>query len=342
MSTDRDIKVAVFMGGPSHEHAISLASGRDVAALLSEENCSVTPVVIHSDGRFQIRDEPRQTPLSGISQLLGEGVEVAFCALHGEAGEDGAIQGLLEWAGLPYTFSGVEASVIAMNKCAYKALLVKCGLPTAPFEIVMAAAFSTDPAGTLNRGAQSIGFPSFIKSPGMGSSFGVHRVTSIDEARAALLSVFADSRQALWEKGVEGVELTAAILGDAARPKELEALPLVEIEVQEGRIFDTQNKYDGTATEIVPARVSEAATAELQHLAREIHILLGCETLSRTDAILTDSGLVILETNTIPGLTSQSLFPKAAGNRFASVLRSMVEQALVRRTIFTANSGYSS
>ncbi len=331
-SANRRVHVAVLMGGPSHEHAISLRSGATVCRVLGEHDCKTTSVVIDKGGQFQIDGGPPQNPCVAMSQLIASGVDVAFPALHGEAGEDGTIQGFLELCGLPYTFSGVEASVLAMNKCAYKALLVQQGVPTAPFVIINRDEWQRSGSASMESGLRKVGLPAFLKQPGLGSSYGVHRVATEAEAVIALDSILSSSKQALWEKEVSGVELTAAVVGDAEG--ELEALPLVEIQIPGNELFDTKRKYDGTANEIVPANVSDAVRDELQSIAVNIHRILGCRSLSRTDAILTDEGLMVLETNTIPGLTSESLFPKAAGDRFGLLLREMVDAAIQRPTPF--------
>lgn len=329
------IRVAVLMGGPSHEHDISLASGQSVCDLLSQENCDVTPVVILQDGHFQVDGGAIASPCDALSRLLESGIEVAFLALHGEACEDGAIQGFLEWAGLPYTFSGVEASVLAMNKCAFKALLLQEDIATPAFSIIDQTQWNDDREGVIDSGIASVGLPAFLKASGLGSSYGVHRVTDRSEVEASLNEIMRISRQALWERAVDGVELTASVVGDGTSGGAPEALQLVEIHMEDGELFDTENKYNGKAEEIVPARVSESVRDELQATAIRIHSLLGCRSLSRTDAILTDGGrLVVLETNTIPGLTTESLFPRAAGSRLGKLLRGMVDSALQHPTVF--------
>jgi D-alanine-D-alanine ligase len=316
------------MGGPSHEHAISLESGRNVCRVLSAANCEITQVVILENGQFEVNDGAAQDPCGAVLGLIEAEVDVAFLALHGERCEDGTLQGFMEWSGLPYTFSGVEASVLAMNKCAYKALLVQHGVATAPFAILDRSDWGEDGAHIMDAAMERVGLPAFLKASGLGSSYGVHRVETRDEAATALEQIMGISRQALWEKAVDGVELTAAVVGDS--DGEVEALPIVEIEMPDGELFDTKNKYDGTAREIVPARISDDVRDELQTLAIQVHRLLGCRSVSRTDAILSNEGLVVLETNTIPGLTSESLFPKAAGCRFAALIRGMVDDALAR------------
>lgn len=337
------MRVAVLMGGPAPEHDVSIASGRAVHAALRGAGRDVLAVLVTRAGRFVIADEVDDfdpelaVHAAGFLEAMRKrDVAALFLALHGQGGEDGSIQAFLDWAGLPYTGAGFEASAVAMNKLLFKALIVEAGLPTPRHLSCSRHQHVTDPEALLVR-ARGLGLlPGFIKVANAGSSYGVHLVRDEDEARRALAEVFRGDGQLIWEERIAGREFTVPLCGEPEG--EIEILPILEIRPKKGAFFDLASKYDdGGADEICPAPIDEALAGELRRLAVAVHRLLGLRGLSRTDFMVGEAGPMILETNTIPGLTAASLVPKAlaaAGHDPADFYWSQLEAARARRRPF--------
>ncbi|MBX5467809.1 MAG: D-alanine--D-alanine ligase [Firmicutes bacterium] len=312
------MRVAVVAGGLSEEHAISVASGTMVVeALAGHARYQPALVVIGRDGVWRL-GPTEAAGVTGISRAkaTAEGVrllaefDLAFLALHGRFGEDGTIQGVLEYLGLPYTGSRLLASALAMDKRRAKQWFRAHGLPV-PRDVAPEAGME---------------FPVVVKPNCGGSSVGVQLVDSPDALEAALA---AAGPGALVEERLLGREVTCAVLEDLSG--EVEALPVIEIVPRRGRFFDFAAKYEeGGADEVCPAPLAVEVTARIQALAVAAHQALGCRHFSRTDMILTADGPVILETNTIPGLTPASLLPKAAraaGMSFAQLVERLLRLA---------------
>ena len=263
--------------------------------------------------------------------------DLVFIALHGRGGEDGAVQGLLEVLGLPYTGSGILASALAMDKTMSKRLFRGANIPVAP-EIVLKRNSSNQPNGFDNSGtsdklsarivAELGGFPVFIKPNAEGSTVGGTLVSDTGQLTAALSHAFRYDDQVLIETYLRGMEITVSVLGNTG--DEIQALPVIEI-VPKAAFYDYESKYaDGGSEHIIPARLSEAQTRQVQQLAVQCHTLLGCRGMSRTDFILTSNGPFVLEVNTIPGMTPTSLLPQAAaraGISFPQLLDKIVSLA---------------
>lgn len=337
-------RVAVIMGGPSGEHAVSLASGRMVTEALTERGYPVIPVVVGRDGRWRreapggrvpadLRPEDTQTVRGRLAETI-EGLEllrdadVVFLALHGPYGEDGTIQGLLETAGVPYTGSGPLASALAMDKGMAKTVLAAAGLRV-PRGLLLGAGDLEDPDGLVARVGQELSWPVVVKPNRGGSSLGAALVDGPDALAAALREALRQDRTVLVEERLYGIEVTGAVLD--REDGTAEALPLVEIVPRTGAFFDFDAKYrPGGADEIVPARVDPEAERALRAACVAAHRALGCRGLSRTDLFWTAAGPVVLEVNTIPGLTPASLVPKAAraaGIGFADLVERLVRLA---------------
>jgi D-alanine-D-alanine ligase len=260
-------------------------------------------------------------------------VDAVFVALHGRFGEDGTVQGFLETVGVPYTGSGVAASALAMDKERAKEVLVRHGLRTAPWASVDRDSWSRSPDATLAAVLREVGLPAVVKHPREGSSFGV----TVADDEASLRSAIAEAARsadgrALVERRVDGTEVTCPVLGN--RGGALRALPIVEI-VPKGRaFFDYEAKYEGGSDEICPARVSEEVAGRVREAALTAHRVLGCDGLSRSDFIVGPDGTpVYLETNTVPGMTEQSLCPlsaRAAGIPFGELCETLVRLAMER------------
>ncbi|MEI6872048.1 MAG: D-alanine--D-alanine ligase [Verrucomicrobiota bacterium] len=276
------MRIAVLMGGPGSERPVSLASGAGVAAALRGLGAEVVEVDVHGED-FE----------------LPAGIGLAFNVIHGTFGEDGQLQRILEARGVPYTGEGIVGSELAIDKIATKKRLLEQGVATPGFEVL--------------RGAElpSLPLPYVLKAPKEGSSVGVYIVRKPSEVDSALEGVRKYAAEILVESFVAGRELTVGILGDAA-------LPVVEICPKEG-FYDFQNKYPflnpkaAGADHWCPAPLEPETAAQVQALALAAHRALGLEVYSRVDVLLDgDTGPVVLEINTIPGMTQVSLLPEAA------------------------------
>jgi D-alanine-D-alanine ligase len=280
-------KVAVLMGGRSAEREISLKSGTMVLNALKKSG-----VDAHA---FDPRD-------SGLEALKAQRFERAFIALHGRFGEDGTVQGALEYLGIPYTGSGVMASALAMDKWRTKLLWAAAGLPTPGYERVGPR---TDPAGLAAR----LGLPLMVKPVREGSSIGMSKVTSIEKIAPAVELAARYDEIVIAERFIEGMELTAGILGE-------EPLPLIRLETPR-EFYDYEAKYFADDTRyICPCGLPAAQEQAIQRTSLEAFRVLGCSGWGRVDAMLDrGGGLHLLEVNTIPGMTDHSLVPMAARAR---------------------------
>jgi D-alanine-D-alanine ligase len=294
-STKTYQQVAVLMGGISAERDISLRSGSAAVAGLEACGYDVSEIVLQSE-----------------DVVLPEGIEAVFIALHGTFGEDGTVQAFLQHAGVPFTGSGAKASRLAMDKCASKDIWLKEGISTAPYCVCRKGE------------AVDFDFPAVVKPVSQGSSIGVHLVQGKDALPAALADALQYDSRVMVERYIPGRELTVGILGE-------EALPVVEIVAPDGW-YGFGAKYSKGQTQYeVPAALSELEVGVLQEMALAAFTSLGCCGFGRVDFRLTPDGIpMVLEVNTIPGLTETSLLPKAAasaGISFADLCGRIMETA---------------
>jgi D-alanine-D-alanine ligase len=298
------------MGGRSSEHEVSLDSGRAVVAGLDPERYRTLPVEIP-------RDEPW---LPAPSELAD--VDVVFPVLHGPFGEDGTVQGLLELAGVAYVGAGVTASALAMDKDLFKSVLRDKGVPVAR-------------SVTLRTGdtpEAPFGFPCVVKPARLGSSVGISIVRTEADLPEAIELAFAHDEKILVEEFLDGVEVECSVLGNldpiASVPGEI--VPLAS------DWYDYEAKYaEGGMELVVPARISEAASARVQELAVAAFVATDCEGMARVDFFVGPEGdVVVNELNTIPGFTATSVYAKlfeASGLPYAELLDRLVELALERQ-----------
>jgi D-alanine-D-alanine ligase len=277
-------KVAVLLGGKSAEREVSLKSGGMVLAALKKKGVDAHPF------------DPKERDLL---DLVKERFQRVFIALHGGFGENGTVQGVLEWLGIPYTGSGVLASALAMDKLRTKRIWTAEGLPTAPYAVL-------DKDTDLKAVAKRLSVPMFVKPASEGSSVGmtkVRKASALDEAYA--LAVNYDP-VVLAEKFIDGPELTVAILGD-------QVLPIIRI-VTPREFYDYEAKYIANDTQyLIPCGVPEKKEKELQALSLKAFRALGCRGWGRVDLMLDKRGKpYLLEVNTSPGMTDHSLVPMAA------------------------------
>ena len=311
MAVQRKCRIAVLMGGVSNERPISFKSGAAVAAALSEAGHQVIPVDITARSL---------RPIETVAP------DLAFNALHGEFGEDGQIQALLEQRGIPYTGSGPEASRMGMDKVASKRAFVCHAVPTADYVLLEGA---TRPSRGADLASQ-LGYPLVCKPACGGSSLGVSIVRSASQLAVAVeLAAQAEpasaDRRVILERYVHGREFTVGILDGLP-------LPVVEICSRRG-FFDYEAKYNDERTEyVVPVSLQETLYRNTQEAAVGAYRALGCRHLARVDMIYGfDGRLNVLEVNTIPGFTPRSLLPMAAryaGIEFGDLCGRMVAMAL--------------
>jgi len=303
-------RVAVLYGGISAEREVSLSTGVQVIAALRQRGFVVDPIDVGAD-------------LAAVIAALTPKPDIVFNALHGRFGEDGAIQGVLDWLAIPYTHSGVRASALAMDKAAAKALFAAAGLPVARGRTV--------PIGELEA-ADPLPLPYVVKPVNEGSSVGVEIIRGGDNRRADIARAWRFGSSALVEEYVPGRELTVAVIGDRA-------LAVTEILAVANSFYDYESKYaDHGSRHIIPAQVHPDTYVLAMDVAVAAHQALGCRGASRCDFRYDDTAgepgrLVLLEINTQPGLTPTSLLPEQAahlGMSFPRLCAWMVENAACR------------
>ena len=282
-------KVAVLFGGESAEREVSLTSGRLVLQGLRDAGVDAHPF------------DPAERPLSALKD---EGFVRAFNALHGGYGENGQIQGALDFYGIRYTGSGVLGSALGLDKFRTKLVWQQTGVPTPPFETVLRG---DDYAASAAQIVAKLGLPLFVKPASEGSSVAVLKVKTADALPAALAEAAAHDKIVIVEKSIEGGgEYTACIAADLD-------LPLIKI-VPAGEFYDYHAKYVADDTQyLIPCGLPAGQEAELKRLARRAFDVLGCTDWGRADFMLdADGNAYFLEVNTAPGMTDHSLPPKAA------------------------------
>jgi D-alanine-D-alanine ligase len=312
-------------------------------ALRTFTDLTVEALIIHENGQWERRGEvpvetmrpgglhhqapTRRDVLEGL-QLL-EFVDAAFIALHGSFGEDGQLQAVLDTLNLPYTGSGPLASALAMNKHRAKELFQWHRLPlAAEFYIPRITGDTVDQM--IPQIESRLGYPLVVKPNEGGSSVGIHMAPDRDALREALRQNVAYGRPLLIEKKLAGRELTCAVLEEL--DGSVKPLPVIEIVPHAGNFFDFASKYaDQGSDELCPAPIDNRTTRRIQDLAVRAHQILGCRGFSRADFILTHDGPYLLEVNTIPGMTPNSLLPKAAhaqGLPFPYLMRQLLDLAM--------------
>ncbi|MFH1245627.1 MAG: D-alanine--D-alanine ligase [Candidatus Omnitrophota bacterium] len=303
-------RIGVLMGGPSSEREISLKSGRAVYQALKEQGLDVVPLEIYTDAEEKIKEAD---------------IAAAFIALHGKFGEDGRVQKILQDLDIPYTGSGVIASFLCFDKVASRRVLKHCNITVPKYEVLQQASWKKRIEEI------SLNFPVVVKPSNQGSSVGITFVNESSALPAAVEYAFNYDDTALIDEYINGREITVGILDDAP-------LPVVEI-VPKNKFFDFQAKYEKGKTEyIVPARLSARTAQRAQNIGLLAHRGLGCHSFSRVDMILADEHPVVLEVNSIPGLTATSLLPMAAqaeGIDFGRLCGRILQSAFCRRDELT-------
>lgn len=292
MIDERYKRIAVLKGGPSAEREVSLRSGAAVARGLIDAGYDVVEVDV-----------------VGHDVILPSGIDAVFIALHGEFGEDGQVQDVLDGMGIPYVGSGAESSRIAFDKVLTKKRLIESGIPTPEYQVIAKGQ------------ARTLELPVVVKPSRQGSSIGLHKVVSELEWDAAVADAFQYDSELVVEKFVTGRELTVGIVG-------AQVLPVIEIEAPD-HWYDYKAKYtSGMCRYIVPAEISGEIEEKCREEAWRTFQALGCRGFGRVDFLADDKGDVyVLELNNIPGFTETSLLPKAAAH--AGMSFSMLCDAIV-------------
>jgi D-alanine-D-alanine ligase len=312
------VRVAVLSGGRSSEHEVSLRSGESVGRGLVAAGHEVVAVTIARDGGWSA--EGAGVELLPAGRLLG--AEAVFPALHGAFGEDGSVQGLLEWLDVPYVGSDVLASATCMDKLTLKRLFAEAGVPQVDF----AAVEGSDWWGRC----EALGLPLWVKPSRMGSSVGITRVDDLADLDAAVELALRHDPRVIVEASARGREVECSVLGNeeprASQPGEI---------VANASWYDFEAKYtEGGMELLVPAPIDPEASARVRELAAQVFSLAGCSGLARCDFFVEPDGSVLVnEINTMPGFTETSVYAKlleADGLSYPELCDRLVELAIER------------
>lgn len=311
------LKVAVVKGGRSPEREVSLESGSNAATALRQAGYEV----IEFDGDENLAEN-----------LKTNKVDVVFIALHGQYGEDGTLQGMLEFLDIPYTGSGVLASSLAINKIKTKEIFLSNNIPTPRWLTLSkdsyAAAGLEDLSDKIKRA--DFNYPLMVKPANLGSTVGVTKAADTTSLQKGVKEAFLYDFDIIIEEFINGIELTVPIYG-ASSPR---ALPVIEI-IPKGEFYTYRTKYEeGMSTHIIPARIEASIYKSVQDAALRAYQALMCFGFARVDIMLNENNEIFaLEVNTIPGMTKTSLFPESAlkeGITFAEVADNLVKWAIER------------
>jgi D-alanine-D-alanine ligase len=301
------ITVALLSGGISSERDVSIKSGNEVYKALNKEKYEII----------------RYDPKTDLDKIVADHskIDIALIIMHGTYGEDGTIQGLLDLLGIPYQGSGVLASAVAIDKLISKKLYASEHLDVPPYMVV-----NQNDYQSAQQSIRQLGLPVVLKPVKGGSSIGMDIVFSESDLSVALENSFQYDSQVILESYIQGIEVTCGVLGN----QELMPLPIIEIVPgKDYRFFDYEAKYKPGATqEICPARIESTLAKKVEECAIKAHNALNCRGCSRTDMIIDNGTIYVLETNTIPGMTPTSLLPQAAqaaGYTFSQFLDRLIE-----------------
>ncbi len=347
--------VCVLFGGMSPEHEVSLRSAEAVLKNLNSEKYNIFPVGIAKDGDWILYggkdyselptgkwlehpDNRRATisPIRGQGLLCFEGdcvvrelVDVVFPVLHGENGEDGAMQGLLQLAGIPYVGPHVAESAVSMDKTLTKLVADNAGVPQAAWELIRSSELQFRMEQILDRIENRFEYPVFVKPAGTGSSVGVSKAMDRQQLENALQKAGEFDEKILVEEFIHGREVEVAVMGNSS--------PVASIcgEIDSGaEFYDYDAKYlTDTSVAYIPARIDEETAEQVREQAVKVYSAIGCKGLSRVDFFVTyeDNRIVFNEINTLPGFTSISMYPKlfaASGISYDELLDQLLELAL--------------
>jgi len=353
MQSKRKIRVAILFGGRSAEHEISILSARNVLQALDRTRYEPVLIGIDKAGRWLLQEEtallqsagdPRHVAIHAgpaaslglpATDPVGRGsgpIDVIFPVMHGTHGEDGAVQGVFEVAGLPFVGAGVLGSAIGMDKDVMKRLLREAGIPVADFRTIRRPRFDADPTG-ICAGLEELGMPVFTKPANAGSSVGIRKVSRFEDLEPAIRHAFEFDSKVLVEAAIDGREIELAVLdGDPVRV----SVPGEVVVTHRDGFYSYDAKYldEHGATLELPAKLSAADTARAQALALRTFDVLDCEGMARVDLFLrSDGSWFVNEINTLPGFTAISMYPKLwalSGIGPTELVSRLIELALLR------------
>lgn len=351
----KKLSVCVLFGGISPEHEVSLRSAESVLNNIDKDKYNIFPVGITQngdwilfggsdysmlpDGTWATHPQNRRaaiSPVRGQGLLSFEGdcvvrerIDVVFPVLHGENGEDGAMQGLLQMAGIPYVGPHVSASAVAMDKTLTKLVADQAQVRQAKWELVRASEMDVHMDAILAKLEAKFSYPMFVKPAGTGSSVGVSKAAHRDALKIALQTAGTFDEKVLVEEFIHGREVEVAVMGNSN--------PVASVcgEIDSGaEFYDYDAKYiTSTSTAYIPARISEDTAEKVREAAVKVYQAIGCQGLSRVDFFVTyeDQEVVFNEINTLPGFTSISMYPKlfaASGIPYSQLIDNLLELAM--------------
>ncbi len=300
-------RVAVITGGNSSELVISVKSADTILFNLSKEKFEAFRVEITGlDWKVYIGANEYTSIDKNDFSFVFNGkklhFDIALIMIHGDPGEDGKLQGYLEMLGIPYTSSNVLTSAATFSKHFTKQYLKSYSIESADW-LMLSKRFGYD----LNAVEEKLGFPCFVKPNNAGSSFGISKVNNSNQLSDAISKALTEDEEVLVEKMVDGIEITCGVLRTS---KNAYTFPITEISSKTG-FFDYEAKYtDGLAEEIIPARINEEIADQCRELSLKIYDIFHCKWFARIDYIIQDNKLFLLEINTIPGMSKESIIPK--------------------------------
>jgi D-alanine-D-alanine ligase len=356
------LNVVLLFGGPSSEHEISCATAAGVMGAIDRSKYNLIPVGITKSGDWVVgEDDPDKwalrkgdlasvkpngtrvefdgsrelfaTDVNGAKTSLGI-IDVVFPVLHGTYGEDGTLQRELEAVDVAYVGNGVSASQRGMDKELSKDVFIDAGLPATPHVAITLEAWLNDPESSLEKVRRLGSLPLFVKPARAGSSKGVSKVRDMKYFSAAVEAAFAEDNKLVVECGIDGREVEVAVLQgrNGAAPRVSVAGEII-VTGRDFYDFDAKYQDEDSVQLVIPAQISEAQLKEMQDLAAQAFIALGCEGLARADFFLTKNGFLINELNTMPGFTPLSMFPslwQASGIEYPELIDELIELALSR------------
>lgn len=308
------MKIAVLTGGPSAEREISLKSAQLVMDHLDPQKHLVRLILLEEHGWFDDQTGVRLQLNDFTLRLPDERIQFdfVFLMIHGTPAEDGKIQGYFEMLDIPHSTCKTLSAALTFDKQKCKDYLAKFDVPMAPSKVVRSA-----------QSEISLDLPLFVKPNKNGSSYGVSRVDEMTDLKSAIENALKYDDEVIVEEFIDGVEYGCGVLREG---DEIIALPLTEI-IPDGEFFDYEAKYLGASQEITPARLSEAECAICQNLAKQLYRILDCRGVVRFDFIRKDEQFILLEANTIPGMSEASIVPqqaKAQGWSIAYLLENII------------------
>jgi D-alanine-D-alanine ligase len=320
-------RVAVVMGGYSSEHQISLKSGQVVFEKLDRTLFEPYRVVIQNDEWFVWFEDNTKSSInrhdfSFVKNTTTFHFDVVFNVIHGTPGEDGKLIAYFELLHIPHTSCDSYQSALTFNKRDLLSVLK-------PFGIPMAKSYFLNKGDSIdaNEIGKKVGFPCFVKPNRSGSSYGISKVYAESELDIAIEKAFAEDTEILIESFLKGTEVSVGVI---QYKNETKVLPITEI-VSENDFFDYEAKYQGKSKEITPARLTKAQEINVSELALKVYKVLNMKGFSRSEYIFVDDTPHLLEMNTVPGMTSESILPqqaKAAGIEMSELLTNAIEMAL--------------